>query len=53
MSLNLYNLIIKIAEEKGQDVDLCEIGRINNDINQLVKRGINPTWITNNLEVLL
>ncbi len=53
MSLNLYNLIIKTAEERGQDVDLYEIGKINDDINQLVKRGINPNWITNNLEVLL
>lgn len=53
MSLNLYNLIIKTANEMGQDVTLDEIGKINNNINSLIDRGINPDFIKNNLEILL
>lgn len=52
MSLNLYNLIIKTASEMGQDITLEEIGAINNSINDLIERGINPDFIKNNLECL-
>lgn len=52
MSLNLYNLIIKTANEMKQDITLEEIGIINNTINELLSRGINKYWIENNLECL-
>lgn len=53
MSLNLYGLIIKAASENNMDVNLEQIGRINDNINDLISRGINPSWIESNLEVLL
>lgn len=53
MSLNLYNLIIKTANEMDKDINLAEIGTINNTINNLIERGIAKEWITNNLEILL
>lgn len=53
MSLNLYGLIIKTANENNMDVTLETIGRINDDINNLIARGINLSWIENNLEILI
>lgn len=53
MSLNLYNLIIKTAREMDKDINLEEIGVINDTINSLITRGINPDFIKNNLEILL
>lgn len=53
MSLNLYNLIIKTAREMDKDINLEEIGAINDIINSLIARGINPDFIKNNLEILL
>lgn len=53
MSFNLYSLIIKVANENGQDVNLEDIGRVNDTINNLIVRGINKNWILNNLECLL
>lgn len=52
MSLNLYSLIIKVAEEKNIDMTLEDIGKINNVINSLIARNINPLWIENNIETL-
>lgn len=49
MSLNLYNLIIKTANEMDKDINLQQIGAIND----LIARGINPDFIKNNLEILL
>lgn len=53
MSLNLYSLIIKKCEENNIDVNLEQIGKINASINNLISRGINKSWIENNLEILL
>lgn len=53
MSLNLYGLIIKAANENNIDMNLEEIGRINNSIIELIARGINKDMIFNNLEMLL
>jgi hypothetical protein len=52
MSLNLYSLIIKTCEENNINANLKTIGRINDTINNLIGRGINPQWIQNNIEVL-
>lgn len=53
MSLNLYNLIIKISNEINKDITLEEIGVINNAINELISRGIAKEWIENNIECFL
>lgn len=53
MSLNLYSLIIKAANENNIDVNLEQIGKINDSINNLIERGINPQWIESNIEILL
>ncbi len=53
MSLNLYTRIIEIANENNINVNLEQIGRINNSINELIARGINKNMILNNLEILL
>lgn len=53
MSLNLYGLIIKAAEENNIDMTLEEIGKINDSINDLISRGICKDWIEANLEILL
>ena len=53
MSLNLYSLIIKTANENNVEVLLEEIGKINDDIIDLINRGICKEWLENNLEVLL
>ncbi|BCZ47609.1 hypothetical protein psyc5s11_36760 [Clostridium gelidum] len=53
MSLNLYELIIKAAEENNINVNLEEIGRINEYINKLLSREINSEWIKGNIEILL
>jgi len=53
MSLNLYGLIIKVATDNNINMTLDEIGRINNVINNLIGRKINPIWIEHNLETLI
>ena len=53
MSLNLYGLIIKVANENNIDVNLEIIGEINDSINDLIARGMNKDMILNNLEMLL
>jgi hypothetical protein len=53
ISLNLYSLIIKVANENNIDMNLETIGRINDSINNLISRNIDPQWIENNIEVLL
>ena len=53
MSLNLYSLIIKAANENNINITLEDIGRINNVINNLISRKTNVKWIQNNIEVLL
>lgn len=52
MSLNLYDLIMKTAKEMDKDINLKEMGAINNSINNLISRGINMDFIKNNLEIL-
>lgn len=52
MSLNLYSLIIKAAEENNINMTLEEIGKINDSINNLISRGICKEWVQNNLEIL-
>lgn len=53
MSLNLYSLIIKVANENNINMTLEQIGRISNVINNLIARGICKSWIEANLETLL
>lgn len=53
MSLNLYSLIIQVANENNINITLEDIGRINNAINNLISRNTNIKWIKNNIEVLL
>lgn len=53
MSLNLYGLIIKAASENNIDITLEQIGKINQSINNLIARNINPVWIEKNIETLL
>jgi len=53
MSLNLYSLIIKVANENNMNMTLEEIGKINELINNLIARNINPVWIEQNIETLL
>ncbi|SFC14139.1 hypothetical protein [Clostridium uliginosum] len=53
MSLNLYGLIIKAANENNMNMTLEEISRINDSINELIARGINKDMILNNLEMLM
>lgn len=53
MSLNLYSLIIKVANENNINVTLEQIGKINDSINKLIARNINPVWIEKNIETLL
>ena len=53
MSLNLYSLIIEACNNNNVDVNLEQISKINDTINDLVVRGINPDWIKSNLEVLI
>lgn len=53
MSLNLYGLIIKAAQENNIDVNLQQIGKINDSINNLISRGICKEWIENNISILL
>ncbi|MDF2701019.1 MAG: hypothetical protein K0Q49_2583 [Haloplasmataceae bacterium] len=53
MSLNLYSIIIKVLNENGHEANLEQIGRINDSINSLIARGINPEWIKSNIEVLI
>lgn len=53
MSLNLYGLIIKAANENNINMTLEDVGRINNVINNLIARNINPLWIEQNIETLL
>jgi len=52
MSLNLYGLIIKVATDNNINMTLDEMSRINNVINNLISRKINPEWIANNIETL-
>ncbi|WP_171983611.1 hypothetical protein [Clostridium beijerinckii] len=53
MSLNLYSLIIKAANENNINITLEDIGRINNVINNLISRKTNVKWIENNISILL
>lgn len=53
MSLNLYGLIIKVANENNINVTLEQIGKINESVNNLIMRGVSKMWIENNLEILL
>ncbi|MCI1478240.1 MAG: hypothetical protein LKH93_11105 [Clostridium beijerinckii] len=53
MSLNLYGLIIKAANENNINMTLKDIGRINNIIINLISRNTDIKWIENNIEVLL
>lgn len=53
MSLNLYSLILNIANEKNINITLEEMGIINNMINSLLKRNISLKWINNNLDCLI
>lgn len=53
MSLNLYSLIIKTASENNINMDLEQISRINDSINNLISRGICKEWIENNISILL
>lgn len=45
MSLNLYSLIIKAANDNNINITLEDIGRINNTINNLISRKTNIQWI--------
>ena len=53
MSLNLYGLIIKVAEENNVNMTLEDVGRINDSIINLISRGICKDWIESNLDILL
>lgn len=53
MSLNMYNKIIDVATENNVNLNLMQIGDINNSINKLIERGIAKDWIINNLELIV
>ncbi len=52
MSLNLYGLIIKTANENNIDMTLEDIGKINQSINSLIARNISQLWIEQNIITL-
>jgi len=53
MSFNLYSLIIQVCKENNVDVNLEQIRKINDAINNLISRGTTMEWIKLNLSVLI